>query len=94
MTKAEKFIKDYTNSCSNELISVQDRFHNEVISYREWLTPEQALRAVEIEREELLDKACDAYCKVCGHFPHSVPTHICRHDCSYFSDFKKYIKGE
>ena len=41
-----------------------------------------------------IDKACDAYCKVCGHFPHTVPIHICRHDCVYFSDFKNYIKDE
>ena len=41
----------------------------------------------------LIEKACNAYCKVCGHYAHSVPTHICRHDCKYFSDFKKYIKG-
>lgn len=41
-----------------------------------------------------IKKACDAYCKVCGHYAHSVPTHICRHDCRYFSDFKNYMKGE
>ena len=44
--------------------------------------------------DSFIEKACDAYCKVCGHYPHTVPTHICRHDCSYFSDFKNYIKGE
>ena len=44
--------------------------------------------------DAFIEKACDAYCKVCGHFAHSVPTHICRHDCKYFSDFKNYIKGE
>ena len=50
---------------------------------------------VEYTRTDVfIDKACDAYCKVCGHFAHSVPTHICRHDCRYFSDFKNYMKGE
>jgi hypothetical protein len=44
--------------------------------------------------DAFIEKACDAYCKVCGHFAHSVPTHICRHDCRYFSDFKNYMKGE
>ncbi len=44
--------------------------------------------------DAFIKKACDAYCKVCGHFAHSVPIHICRHDCRYFSDFKKYMKGE
>ena len=46
------------------------------------------------KEDKFIEKACDAYCKVCGHFPHSVPTHICRHDCRYFSDFKNYMKGE
>ena len=45
-----------------------------------------------IRKDAFIDKACDAYCKVCGHFAHSVPTHICQHDCRYFSDFKKYME--
>ena len=59
MSKAEKFIKDYTRGCSNELCAVEDRYGKKVISYHEWLTPEQALAAVEIAREELIDKACE-----------------------------------
>ena len=47
-----------------------------------------------IRTEAFVKKACDAYCKVCGHYSHSVPTHICRHDCRYYSDFKNYIKVE
>lgn len=45
-----------------------------------------------IRKDAFLKKACDAYCKVCGHYPHTVPTHICRHDCDYFKDFKKYME--
>lgn len=56
--KAEKFIKDYTRHCSNELCSVEDKYGKKVISYHEWLTPEQALSAVAIEREEVIEKAC------------------------------------
>ena len=41
-----------------------------------------------IRKDALIEKACDAYCKVCGHYPHTVPTHICRKNCDYFSDFK------
>lgn len=44
--------------------------------------------------DAFIEKACDAYCKVCGHYSHTVPTHICRHDCMYFSDFVKFMKGE
>ena len=46
--KAKQFIKDCTRTCSNELISIEDIHGTTVISYHEWLTPEQALRAVEI----------------------------------------------
>ena len=41
---AEQFIKDYTNYCSNELADG---------GLHEWLTPEQALRAVELGRNDL-----------------------------------------
>ena len=52
-------------------------------------------RDIEYTRTDaFIEKACAAYCKVCGHFAHSVSTHICRHDCRYFSDFKNYMKGE
>ena len=55
MTKVEQFIKDYTQRCSNELC-YEEGLGN---LYEPWLTPEQALRAVEIEREETIDKACE-----------------------------------
>ena len=45
MSNAEKFIQDYTRNCSNEI---------EGGIYHEWLTPDQARRAVEIAREETL----------------------------------------
>ncbi len=45
-----------------------------------------------IRKDAFIEKVCNAYCKVCGHYPHTVPTHICRNDCDYFSDFKKYMK--
>lgn len=53
MNKAEQFIKDCTRNCSN--IEYTQGVCNP--SYYPWLTPDQALRAVEIEREELIDKA-------------------------------------
>ena len=59
MGKAKQFIKDYTSRCSNELCAVEDKYGKKVISFREWLSPEQALRAVEIAREELIGRACD-----------------------------------
>ena len=56
MSKAEKFISDCTRNCSNELIAVESKDGKEVISYHEWLTPDQARRAVEIAREEMVEK--------------------------------------
>jgi hypothetical protein len=56
MTKAEKFIQDYTNHCSNEI-------ENGV--YHEWLTPKQARRAVEIARDEMLKEFEKARLKHC-----------------------------
>lgn len=44
--------------------------------------------------EKLTDKACDAYCKVCGHYHHTVPTHICRRNCDYYDNFKQSMKDE
>ena len=57
-SKIEKYISDCTRNCSNELCSVEDRYGKTIISYREWLTPDQALRAVEIAKEENIEKAC------------------------------------
>lgn len=49
--KAEQFIKDYTKHCSNEL-TPEIGGEQETPLYHEWLTPDQALRAVELAREE------------------------------------------
>ena len=45
MSRAKKFIDDYTRNCSNELGGGV---------YHEWLTPDDALSAVEIAKEEVL----------------------------------------
>ncbi len=44
--------------------------------------------------DALIEKACDAYCKVCGHYHHTTPNHICRQACDYYKDFVNYMKGE
>ena len=44
--------------------------------------------------DAFIEKACDAYCKVCGHYAHSVPNHICRQACDYFKDFRKYMEDK
>ena len=62
MGKAEKFIQDYTRNCSNEYLvdSRSDGFGGYVSrrKFNPWLTPDQARRAVEIAREEMIEKVC------------------------------------
>jgi len=55
--RVEKFIQDCTRNCSNELIAVESRVGKEIISYNDWLTPDQARKAVEIAREEMMENA-------------------------------------
>jgi hypothetical protein len=59
MSNEEKFIQDYTKNCSNELCAVEDRFGKKVISYHEWLTPDDTRKAVEIAREETIKEVCE-----------------------------------
>ena len=81
MSKAEQLIKDYTRDCSNE---TDFPSYNGVI-YQPWLTPEQALRAVEIEREEILQKVYDFF-KGIGDWDYPAERMI--------QDFRKYMEGE
>ena len=54
MSKAEQFIQDCTKTCSNEIEWSTEGFPSH--DYALWVTPLQALRAVEIEREETTEK--------------------------------------
>ena len=95
MSKAEKFISDCTRNCSNLMqVPTLDDKGNIVPEAHPWLTPEDALRAVEIAKEEVMERACNAYCKVCGHYAHKTPTYICRQACDYYRDFKQAMKDE
>ena len=49
---AEEYIKAYTRGCSNELVYG---------GYHEWLTPENALAAVELAREEMVKDAIEGW---------------------------------
>ena len=55
MSRAEKFIEEYTRNCSNEL-QCYDGDCNLQIIYNPWLTPDQARRAVKIARKETLQE--------------------------------------
>ena len=57
MSKAEKFIQDYTMNCSNQIIN--GNYGTIIPHFNPWLTPDQARKAVEIAREERIDKTLD-----------------------------------
>ena len=62
MSKAEKFIKDYTRCCSNEILRNKNESFTNIPrkgEYNPWLTPDQARNAVEIAREETIKKVCE-----------------------------------
>ena len=57
MSKAKDYIEAYTKKCSNTIEGCnQDAYYSESL-YQPWLTPENALAAVEIERQEVIEKA-------------------------------------
>ena len=59
MSKAEKFIQDCTRNCSNEIVGGGWNNGEFVQLFNPWLTPDQALKAVEIAREEVIEKVCE-----------------------------------
>lgn len=59
MNKAEKYIKDYTRKCSNKSAPVYKDGKTIKPIYTPWLTPDDALSAVEIAKEEMIEKVCE-----------------------------------
>ena len=57
MDKAEKFIRDCTRNCSNKMES--PLYATSKLNFYPWLTPNQARRAVEIAREETIEKVVE-----------------------------------
>ena len=55
MSKADKFIQDYTRNCNNEIIGGGWNNGEFVQIFNPWLTPDQARMAVEIAREEIYE---------------------------------------
>ena len=52
MSRAEKFIEDCTRNCSNEYWDAEG-------SYHPWLSIDEARKAVEIAREEILQNVAE-----------------------------------
>ena len=73
MSKAENYIRDYTKNCSNAVEGCnQDAYYSEGL-YQPWLTPENALAAVEIERQEVIERVVEW---LCTHDSYATPTNV------------------
>jgi hypothetical protein len=59
MKKIEQYIKNFTRNCSNEIGYCHNKTRNHNHVFYPWLTQDQALRAVEIAREETINDMCD-----------------------------------
>lgn len=55
MSKAEKFIQDCTKNCSN-IVVYSEMSEGSELRYHEWLSPDEAKKAIEIAKEETIDK--------------------------------------
>ena len=95
MRKAEKFIEDCTRNCSNEIIGGGWNNGEFVQIFNPWLTPDQARKAVEIAREELIDKVIGWIEEINNHHHIMRYSDSCEPPISELIDwFKNYMKNE
>lgn len=97
MSKAEKFIEDYTRNCSNENGGWTDGNYTQ--TYHPWLTPDQARMAVEIAREEMIEWIEDNIGEYCygdylGFSAISIENIDFFDQKSFISDLRKAMKDE
>lgn len=84
MNKAEKYINEHINYRSN--------------CYHEWVTPDDALRACEITKQETIDKVCELLEKNMfekhefDEYDDVIGTYACSNDCEYVSEFVEQIR--
>ena len=93
MSKAEKFIQDYTRSCSN-LIYKDTINGKDFNTYSKWLTPDQARRAVEIAKDEMIERACeylDLHCNDVKTEDNGIAGWI---DNEFINNFRQAMKDE
>ena len=56
MDKVEEYISKYTRHCSNELVAVENKDGKKVVSYHDWLTPENVRAAAALAEDEAMKK--------------------------------------
>ena len=92
MSKAEDFIKEHTREFNNASCTTGEDILR--IVYHPWLTPEDALKAVEIAREEVIEKAM-AFVNSKFYFNnlhHSIENNSYNCIEEFFEDFKKAME--
>ena len=105
MSKAEKFIEDYTRKCSNEISSPYPQINNDVRKidgepakeFSPWLTPDQARTAVEIAREEMIEKFCNLLNKMIWEITYEdlKGNSVYNHDkVKFINDLKQAVNEE
>lgn len=98
MSKTEKFISDYTRNCSNEIIGGGWNNGEFVQIFYPWLTPDDARNAVEIAREEMIEKVCSFIADNISEYielKHANPTTFIEIDGDRFANgLKQAMKDE
>ena len=96
---AVEYIKNYTKGCSNAIVGHNQGESDEL--YAPWLSPDNALAAVEIAKEEFIEKAREF-------FEENLTEEECKFGCSewietktkyesidsFIRAFERYIKGK
>ena len=90
MSKAEEFIREHTKNCFN--------YNSYAPTPEPWLTQDQAKRAVEIAREEMVERICSFIADNIGEYielKHANPTTFIEIDGDRFAnDLKQAMKDE
>jgi hypothetical protein len=86
MSRAEKLILDYTMNCSNEMA-----FENKDGSklYHPWISPDDAKSAVEIAKEEMIEKVCEYIASNMRYDGYTLQT-----KSKFIKDLKQAMKDE
>ena len=97
MSRAEKFIEEHTKEGDNLLYRDYIGGFDKTV-YQPWLTPDQARSAVEIAREEMIEKACSFIADNISEYielKHANPTTFIEIDGDRFAnDLKQAMKDE
>ena len=93
MSKAEEFIREHTRNCSNTTKGYRTKGAFFPSYYIPWLSTDQARKAVEIAKEEMIDKAIGWIEEINNHHHIMRYSDSCEPPISELIEwFKNYIK--